>query len=170
MSGTTAFIALGANLGDRRATFRDAIESLDAADGVRVVALSRLYETVPVGGPDGQGTYLNAAAALETSLPAEALLDLMQAIEARHQRTRTVHWGPRTLDLDLLFFGSAIIATPRLAVPHPQMHLRRFVLAPLADIAAEAVDPRTGAMVADLLAALPADDIDDVVAIEEDWR
>lgn len=170
MSETTAYVALGANLGDRLATFRDAIDQLDASDGITVFAVSPLYETVPVGGPGGQDSYYNAAAGLTTDLAPEALLDRLQAIETRHQRARTVHWGPRTLDLDLLLYGADVIRTPRLTVPHAQMHLRRFVLAPLADIAAGAVDPRSGATMADLLAALPADDIDDVVAMRKDWR
>ncbi len=170
MSETRAFVAFGANLGNRLRTFRDAVRRLDRTDGVAVCAMSRLYETAPVGGPGGQEPYYNAAVELRTELTPEALLDALQEIEAAHQRTRTVAWGPRTLDLDLLFYGGLIMETPRLTIPHPMMRQRRFVLRPLADIAPGAVDPVTGQTVANLLAALPLHDIEDVVAISKDWR
>ena len=169
-SDIVAHVALGANLGDRLATFRDAVRQLDRVDGIAVSALSRLYETAPVGGPLGQGPYFNAAVALRTGLAPEHLLDELQAIEAMHQRARTVAWGPRTLDLDLLLYGDSVIATPRLTVPHAMMRGRRFVLRPLADIAPGAVDPVTGDTVSTLLAALPPGDIEDVKAISRDWR
>lgn len=170
MSETHAFVAFGANLGNRLQTFRDAVRRLDRTDGIAVCAMSRLYETVPVGGPGGQEPYYNAAVELRTELAPEALLDALQDVEAAHQRSRTVAWGPRTLDLDLLFFGELILESPRLTVPHPTLRQRRFVLRPLADIAPGIVDPVTGLTVAKLLAALPLHDIDDVVAISKDWR
>ena len=170
MSDTLAYVAFGANLGNRLATFRDAVRRLDRADGVAVCALSKLYETAPVGGPRGQDPYYNAVVALRTGLAPEELLDVLQEIETAHQRTRTVPWGPRTLDLDLLFYGDSEVSTPRLTVPHAMMRQRRFVLRPLADIAPGAVDPVTGATVAALLAALPPGDIEDVRAVSKDWR
>lgn len=168
---TTAYIGLGANLGARRETLRAAIRALRAAQGVRVASVSRLYETAPVGGPEGQDRYLNAAAALETRLAPLALLDLLQSIEADHLRTREIRWGPRTLDLDILFFGDAVMASDRLILPHPRAAERRFVLQPLADIAPAFRHPTLDATVAELLRALPLSDAEDILATEdqEDW-
>jgi 2-amino-4-hydroxy-6-hydroxymethyldihydropteridine diphosphokinase len=163
---TAAWIGLGSNLGDRRAYLRDAVTALDETPGMAVRAVSALYETDPVGGPARQPAYLNAAAALETTLDPLDLLRALQAIEARAGRTREQRWGSRTLDLDLLLYGSRIIRTlpefnrvfggsvSRLRVPHPRLAVRRFVLVPLAEIAPEAVEPWTGRTVADLLANL----------------
>lgn len=170
MSRHRALVALGANLGDRLATFRDAICRLDADDEISVEAVSALYETVPVGGPEGQQPYYNAAVGLATDLAPAALLGRLQAIEGVHRRVRTEAWGPRTLDLDLLLFDEATLSTPTLTVPHPRLHERRFVLTPLADIAAGVVHPVLGRTVQELLAALPDDDIDDVVPIAKEWR
>jgi 2-amino-4-hydroxy-6-hydroxymethyldihydropteridine diphosphokinase len=149
-----AMIGLGSNLGDRRAMLDGALAALAEAPGVRVGRVSTYRETDPVGGPAGQGRYLNAAAALETTLDPFDLLRVLQAIEARFGRVRTVRWGERTLDLDLLLFGDRIIGTPELTVPHPRLAERRFVLEPLAEIAPDAVEPRTGRPVSDLLRAL----------------
>src|SRR4051812_19701029 len=98
---TSAYIALGSNLGDRRRRLDEAVRALEGAAGVVVVGVSRYHETTPVGGPPGQDPFLNAAAALETSLTPERLLELLQAIEADADRSRSARWGPRTLDLDL---------------------------------------------------------------------
>ena len=152
--GTLALIGLGSNLGDRKATLDLAVASLSGSTGVTLRSVSRYHETAPVGGPAGQGAFLNAAAALETSLEPEALLDLLNAIERHAGRVRSELWGERTLDLDLLLYGSETIDTPRLRVPHPWLALRRFVLAPLAEIAPEAIDPGTGRRIDDLLANL----------------
>jgi 2-amino-4-hydroxy-6-hydroxymethyldihydropteridine diphosphokinase len=134
-------IGLGSNLGDRRAALEGAIAALAETPGILVRKLSTFHETEPLGGPSGQGRYLNAAAVLETSLDPFALLKVLQAIEAQFGRVRTVRWGERTLDLDLLLFGDRIIDTPELVVPHPRYAARRFVLEPLAEIAPQAVDP-----------------------------
>src|SRR5262245_8677284 len=124
----TALIALGSNLGDRAATLARAVELLRVAAEVRVAAVSRWHETEPVGGPAGQGPYLNGALRLETSLAPEDLLTVLQRIETELGRTRTERWGPRTLDLDLLLYDDVTCNTPRLTLPHPRLAERRFVL------------------------------------------
>ena len=128
-----AVVALGSNLGNREAHLRFAVERL----GESVVAQSQVFETDPVGGPDGQGAYLNMAVVLETELDPYALLRWLHRIEADAGRERVVHWGPRTLDLDLLFFDDVVITGGNLAVPHPRYAERRFVLAPLSEVAPE---------------------------------
>ncbi len=149
-----ALIGLGSNLGDRRATLEGAIAALGATPGVRVRRVSSFHQTDPVGGPPGQPAYLNAAAVLETTLDPFELLHVLRTIEARFGRVRTVRWGERTLDLDLLLFDDRIIRTPALIVPHPRLAERRFVLEPLAEIAPRAVDPRTGRTMSELLGEL----------------
>jgi 2-amino-4-hydroxy-6-hydroxymethyldihydropteridine diphosphokinase len=146
-----AIIGLGSNLGDRRGALDGAIAALSATPGVRVRRVSSYRETEPVGGPAGQGSYLNAAAALETTLDPLELLHVLRAIEARFGRVRTVRWGERTLDLDLLLFDDRIIETPELTVPHPRLRERRFVLEPLAEVAPAVVEPRSGRTVSELL-------------------
>jgi len=126
---TTAYVALGSNLGDRRDHLRHGVRSLPG-----VSAVSHLYETEPVGGPE-QGAYLNLVVELATDLYPWELLDRCLAIEAGAGRERSVRWGARTLDLDVLLWGDARIESERLTVPHPRMWERRFVLAPLNDLA-----------------------------------
>jgi 2-amino-4-hydroxy-6-hydroxymethyldihydropteridine diphosphokinase len=149
-----ACIGLGSNLGDRRATLEGAIAALARTSGVHVQKVSSFHETEPVGGPPGQGKYLNAAAVIETDLDAHGLLRVLKVIEPQFGRVRSVRWGERTLDLDLLLFGDEIISTLELTVPHPRLRVRRFVLEPLAEVAPESVDPVTKRTIADLLAAL----------------
>ncbi len=146
-----AFLSLGSNLGDRRTALDAAVAALRATAGIEVVAVSPYLETAPAGGPPNQPQFLNAAAALETALDPEALLDLLQAIERRLGRERIVRWAPRTIDLDLLLYGNRIVATGRLRVPHLRLRERRFVLEPLAAIAPQAVDPITGLTIRQLL-------------------
>ena len=146
-----ALIGLGSNLGDRKALLDFAVASLSKTEGVESSAASGYRESAPAGGPKGQPTFLNAAASLQTTLEPDALLDRLQAIENEAGRTRTVRWGERTLDLDLLLYGDRVVSSSRLTVPHPRMAVRRFVLAPLAEIAPEAVDPKTRRTVARLL-------------------
>jgi dihydroneopterin aldolase/2-amino-4-hydroxy-6-hydroxymethyldihydropteridine diphosphokinase len=132
-----AIIALGSNLGDREGFLRRAIRELGGMVSGSVVAMSDVYETEPVGGPDGQGAYLNMVVKVDTLLDPFALLRLCHRVEASANRERLVHWGPRTLDVDLLFYDDARIETDVLTVPHPRVHERRFVLAPLNDVAPE---------------------------------
>jgi 2-amino-4-hydroxy-6-hydroxymethyldihydropteridine diphosphokinase len=149
-----ALIGLGSNLGDRRATLSGAIVALGQAPGITVRQVSSFHETEPVGGPPGQGMFLNAVVALETSLDPLPLLRVLQEIEARFGRERSIHWGERTLDLDLLLFDGRVIDTPELCLPHPRMHTRRFVLEPLVEVAPMTVDPVTGRPFAAILADL----------------
>jgi 2-amino-4-hydroxy-6-hydroxymethyldihydropteridine diphosphokinase len=149
-----AFVALGGNLGPVADTFAGALAAIDALPGTRVVARSSLYRNPPLGDA-AQPDYLNAVAAVDTLLPAVELLEALLAIERRFGRTRDPrsHWTPRTLDLDLALYGEHVVAAPGLHVPHPRLHERAFVLAPLAQIAPDAVVPGRGKVSA-LLAAV----------------
>ena len=133
-------ISLGGNSGPVAGTFEQALRRLQSASDCRVVAISRYYETAPVGDQAGAG-YLNAVAEFETALAPLELLDKLQSIERDLGRTRPTRWGPRTLDLDLVFYGSQILDSPRLVVPHPAAWYRRFVLDPLVEIAPRFVHP-----------------------------
>ena len=137
-----ACLALGSNLGDRDAIMRSAIAALRSTPGIEVLAVSPISETEPLG-LAGQGRYLNAAVKLKTSISARRLLDACMSIERQHGRDRSKaeKWGPRTLDIDLLLYGSRIIDEPGLRVPHPHMAERMFVLEPLSKIAGEIVHP-----------------------------
>jgi len=130
---TRAYIGLGANLGDARATLLRAAQELSRTAGIDALNLSRLYRSAPVdsSGPD----YVNAVAAIDTRLTARELLAALQAIERQHGRQRPYRNAPRTLDLDLLLYGAERIDEPGLTVPHPRMHQRAFVLRPLAELA-----------------------------------
>lgn len=151
---TCAHIGLGSNLGDRKAILDGAVAQLRQTPELIVRSVSTYQETKPVGGPAGQRPFLNAAAVLETTLEPNALLHRLQEIEADAGRVRTVRWGERTLDLDVLLFGDEIIHTPELSVPHPRMGVRRFVLVPLEEIAPDGRDPLTGRSISELRANL----------------
>ncbi|MDQ1534907.1 MAG: 2-amino-4-hydroxy-6-hydroxymethyldihydropteridine diphosphokinase [Actinomycetota bacterium] len=138
-----AYLALGSNLGDRARQLQTAVDSLAAAPKVTVVAASSVYETDPVGGPE-QGRFLNAVVALDTELAPRELLAVAQSLEADAGRVRVERWGPRTLDVDVLLVGDAVVAEPDLVVPHPRMWERGFVLAPLHDVAPDLVDVPEG--------------------------
>jgi len=130
---TRAFVGLGANLGDREGTIAEAVRLLGERDGVRLLAVSTLRETDPVGVVD-QPRFLNGAALLETELAPRELLDALLAVEHELGRVRDERWGPRTIDLDLLVYGEIELDEPGLTVPHPRLHERRFALEPLAEL------------------------------------
>jgi 2-amino-4-hydroxy-6-hydroxymethyldihydropteridine diphosphokinase len=131
---TRALVALGSNLGDRVRHLQDAVALLPD-----LVAVSPVYETDPVGGPRDQGPYLNMVARLDTTLEARELLELCHRLEEKASRKRTVRWGPRTLDVDVLWLDGQTVDEPDLVVPHPRMRDRPFVLAPLRDVAPDLV-------------------------------
>lgn len=139
-----AFVGLGANLGAPESQLKQALLELDAIPHTRLVRTSSLYRSEPQGYA-GQPQFVNAVAQVETGLPAERLLAELHAIEARHGRSRSFANAPRTLDLDLLLFGEAILDAPGLKIPHPRMHERAFVLIPLLEIAPLAAIPGRGA-------------------------
>jgi 2-amino-4-hydroxy-6-hydroxymethyldihydropteridine diphosphokinase len=148
-----AYVGLGANLGDREATLRSALEQLRAEPDVRVTAVSTFLDTAPVGIVD-QPRFLNAAAAVETDLGARGLLDRLLGIERRLGRTReSRRFGPRTIDLDLLLYGDEQIDEPGLQVPHPRLHERLFALEPLAELEPDLFVPGRGPL-ASLVAGL----------------
>lgn len=152
---TTVGIALGTNLGDRRGNIAWAVEQL--AGVLSNTRTSRIIETEPVDVPEPQPPYLNAVVVGETALSAAALLEALNHIEERRGRTRPGYHAARTLDLDLVFYGDAVISTASLTVPHPRFRTRRFVLEPLVDVAPTWMDPVTGLSAGALLAALDAE-------------
>ncbi len=152
--GTLAWIGLGSNLGDRKATLDEAVAALIESPSVVVEAVSTYRQTKPIGGPEGQGLFLNAAARVRTTLGPRALLSRLHQVEHQAGRVRDVRWGARTLDLDLLLYGCKYLNEPDLKLPHPRLGLRRFVLEPLAEIAPTIVDVVSKQTVAGLLANL----------------
>jgi 2-amino-4-hydroxy-6-hydroxymethyldihydropteridine diphosphokinase len=151
----TAYIAFGANLGDKLATCREAMAALGATDGIRLLAQSPFYRTEPVDYLD-QAWFVNAVAGIETRLQPLDLLAALQAIETAAGRTRggAARFGPRTLDLDILFYDALVLDTPELVLPHPRMHKRRFVLKPMCDINPQFLHPVLQRNVQDLLDSL----------------
>jgi 2-amino-4-hydroxy-6-hydroxymethyldihydropteridine diphosphokinase len=138
-----AYVALGANLADPRAQVRAALEALDRLPQSRLLRASSLYRTAPVG-IQRQPDFINAVAALETTLSPPALLAALFAVEGQFGRRRDFHHAPRTLDLDLLLYDAQVIDSPQLSLPHPRMHLRAFVIGPLLEIAPDCRIPGRG--------------------------
>lgn len=160
-----AYVGLGANLGDSVATLRAALDELDALPGTRLIRASRFYRT-PAWGVEEQPNFINAVAALETTLLARELLEYLFGVERRHgrDRSREQRWGPRMLDLDLLLHGDVLIDEPGLQVPHPQLHRRGFVLVPLMEIAPDLQIPDRGS-VRNAVSALASAEIANIAAI-----
>jgi 2-amino-4-hydroxy-6-hydroxymethyldihydropteridine diphosphokinase len=151
---TAVVLALGSNLGDRQDILQGAVDAIAGLPGVRVTAVSPVYETAPVGGP-AQPDYLNAVVLADSTAPARELLDRLHEIEAAFDRVRLVRWGPRTLDIDVIMFGGERSDDPELTLPHPRAHERAFVLAPWHDVDPDAALPGHGP-VAELLAKADA--------------
>jgi 2-amino-4-hydroxy-6-hydroxymethyldihydropteridine diphosphokinase len=154
-----AVISLGSNLGNRLETLQGAIDALEDTPGVRVKAVSPVYETEPWGvEPGSQPTYFNAVVVLKTTLPPSSLLERAHAVEEAFHRVRDERWGPRTIDVDIVAYADVVSDDPVLTLPHPRAHERAFVLAPWHDVDPEAQLPGHGA-VAQLLAAVTSDGV-----------
>jgi len=147
-----AFLGLGSNQGDRMAALQDAQTRLGAAPGIRILQRSSVYETEPLGMID-QPWFLNQVLSVETTLEPLALLDTVQGVERALGRTRSIHWGPRIIDIDILLYGDESVSSERLTIPHPELAGRRFVLLPLVEVKPNARLP-DGRWVRDLLDAL----------------
>jgi 2-amino-4-hydroxy-6-hydroxymethyldihydropteridine diphosphokinase len=161
-----AVISIGANLGNRLETLQGAVDALEDTPGVRVKAVSPVYETEPWGvAPGSQPSYFNAVVVLKTTLPPSSLLERAHAVEEAFNRVRDERWGPRTIDVDIVAYADVVSDDPRLTLPHPRAHQRAFVLAPWYDVDPQAQLPGHGP-VADLLAAVtregvePRDDLE----------
>jgi len=156
---TDAYIALGSNMGDRELNLLRAVAEIGRLNDCKVTGLSPFYETSPVGVTE-QASFYNAVLRLRTEYSPHELLDRLLHIEtAVFGRTRTTHWGPRRIDLDLLLHGGACIADEGLIVPHPRMAERRFVLQPLHDIAPDLVHPLLGRTISEILDTLQSDEV-----------
>lgn len=164
---TLAFLGLGGNVGDPAATMKSAIKALDARDDVTVEAVSSLYRTPPWGKLD-QPDFINAVAAVRTSLSAHGLLELCLEIERMHKRERRERWGPRPIDLDVLLYGEGEVQDDKLQIPHPRMAERAFVLVPLLEVAPDLVIK--GKPAAELLSSLDRQGIEKVTPDGSWWR
>ncbi len=153
---TRAVLALGSNLGDRAAALQGAVDRLVAGPGITPVAVSPVYETAPVGGPE-QGAYLNAVLVVDAEVAPKELLELARSAERDFARVREIRWGPRTLDVDVIVFGDLTDDDPELTLPHPRAHLRAFVLRPWLDTDPTAVLPGRAAVAALLAGVEDAD-------------
>ncbi|MFM8634801.1 MAG: 2-amino-4-hydroxy-6-hydroxymethyldihydropteridine diphosphokinase [Planctomycetia bacterium] len=149
-------IGCGSNLGRRREQLDRAIELMRFMPGVTVLGVSRFHETVPVGGPSGQGDFLNGACLVETDLPPRDVLSMLNAVENTLHRERDERWGPRTIDLDLLLYDDLVLDSADLTVPHPRMSTRRFVLEPCVEIAADARHPLAACTLHEMLDSICA--------------
>ncbi|HNX80665.1 MAG TPA: 2-amino-4-hydroxy-6-hydroxymethyldihydropteridine diphosphokinase [Candidatus Omnitrophota bacterium] len=131
---TVCFLGIGSNLGNRRAYIQKALHYMKALKKTKIIRMSSIIETLPQGGPRGQGKFLNAVVKIETSIPPVKLLHALKKIEKMLGRVTKVRWGARVIDLDILFYGDRIIRTPLLTIPHPRMFKRDFVMTPLCEV------------------------------------
>ena len=161
------FLGLGGNIGNPLASFRLARQQLAQHELINVLCSSPIYRTPPIGGPAGQPDYLNAVLEIETGLAAQKLLHLCCQIEDAAGRLRDIHWGPRTLDIDLLLFDDSVMDAPQLTIPHPRLHQRHFVLLPLYDLDAHLTHPVLNMTIAELLAQLPP--AEGITKLQETW-
>lgn len=153
----TAYIGIGSNMGDPQRNCLDSIDNIGKMDNCEIVSTSSLYLTKPIG-VTGQEWYINGAISISTGLSAFEMIERLLDIEARMGRVRKKRWEPRTIDIDILLFGQDIIDHETLKIPHPMMHLRRFVMAPMTEIAPDLIHPILGKRMVELLRAIPADD------------
>ncbi|MFP6656429.1 MAG: 2-amino-4-hydroxy-6-hydroxymethyldihydropteridine diphosphokinase [Myxococcota bacterium] len=170
-AGEIVYVALGANLGDRGATFASAIEAFEQDADLDLLRVSSIFETDPVG-PAGQDAYLNAVVEIRVRLGPPELLARLHAIEramGRDREAEAERWGPRELDLDILFFGDRWIESPTLVVPHARAHERNFVMTPLAEIVPDLIHPKLGLSVAEIARGLPELDRRSVWADPAAW-
>lgn len=151
---TQCLLGLGSNLGDRQQTLRQATSRVANLDGCQLIAHSRWHETAPIGGPSGQGAFLNGALLIDCSIPPHELAKALQAIETQLGRARAIRWDARAIDIDLLLYGSERVETADLTIPHPRMSFRKFVLEPAAEIAGFMVEPVSGWTLTALLSHL----------------
>lgn len=162
-----AFLGFGGNLGKPLNNFRQARQQLVEHPQVTVISSSPLYQTPPVGGPDGQPDYLNAVVEIQTGLSALDLLQLCRRIEDDAGRVRDQHWGVRTLDIDLLLVDDLVMDVPLLTLPHPRLHQRHFVLLPLNDLAPQLKHPVLNETISNLLKILP--EVDGITQLIKTW-
>ena len=151
-----AYIGFGSNIDDRLAHIQNAIRALSKTEGLTLQKISSVYKTTPVG-YEAQAEFLNGVAAIQTNLPPLSLLHILKDIETAVGRQHRIRWGPREIDLDILLYGDMCFQTEKLVIPHPEMHLRRFVLAPLAEIAPDLVHPVLKETIQTLLERLAGD-------------
>ncbi len=161
-----AAISLGSNLGNSRATLEAALSRLGTAPGVEVVSRSSWYKTAPRGGPQ-QPDYLNACAVIKVAINPQRLLATLMTIEQEFGRVRSIRWGPRTLDLDIILYADLMLDSPDLTIPHPRMAERAFVLVPLAEIAPDWVEPVSGQTISQLVQKLDISELAEVTRLEQ---
>ena len=150
----TVYLALGSNMGERARHIMQAYIEINNLPATKVKGVSQIIETPPAGGPPEQEDYLNGACVIETEFPPDELLDNLLSIEEKHGRIRTEKWGPRPLDIDIIFCDDAVIQTEKLTVPHPRMHERFFVLKPLSSLAPDFIHPVLKKTLAELAAEI----------------
>ena len=154
----TAYLGLGANLGDREAGINKALVELIRTGACRLIRISSLYATEPVGIKE-QPEFLNAVAEIETDMPPLELLQAIRSVERKTGREKTFKWGPRVIDIDILLYGDTCLTEESLEIPHPEMHKRAFVLTPLAEIAPQAMHPKLGLTAREMSAEIGAEGV-----------